>query len=387
MIEGVKLMSTQGVELETTAHDFTEPPPALKVLIFGTFERRRVPRIDVYEEGLRAHGVEICTLNEPLPLNQDERLAVLRRPWLVHRLIGPMLGAWLRLWRSARDAKPDVVLVGYMAHFDVVLARLRFRQAVIAIDHLVFAEETAQDRRAALPVRLLLRILDRLAISLADVIVVDTREHKAMVPARRQADVAVVPIGVSNGWLSTEARPVSQSPMKVLFFGLFTPLQGTEVIAEAIRLTADEVPAIFFTLIGTGQDYATARRIVGQDDRVSWFDWVDPHDLPAVATEHDVILGIFGEGDKALRVVPNKVVQGAAAGLAVVTSDTATQRDLFGSSAVYVPSGSAVALAEALSVLAADPVRVGELGRCGRELIARERSPSVVIEPLLSLVR
>jgi glycosyltransferase involved in cell wall biosynthesis len=233
----------------------------------------------------------------------------------------------------------------------------------------------------------LLRLLDRVAISLADVIVVDTREHEAMIPARRRADVAVVPIGASRSWFAVERRPVAQSPMKVLFFGIFTPLQGAEVIAEAIRLTAEEAPAITFTLIGTGQDYVAARRIVGDDHRVSWIDWVEPDELPAVAAEHDVVLGIFGEGDKATRVVPNKVVQGAAAGLAVVTADTAPQRALLGSSATYVPSGAATELAETLSTLAADPARVEHLaGRC-HELIARQCTPLVVTEPLLALVR
>ena len=46
-------------------------------------------------------------------------------------------------------------------------------------------------------------------------------------------------------------------------------------------------------------------------------------DLPALVAGHDVCLGIFGTGDKALRVVPNKVFQGAAAGCAIVTSTRA----------------------------------------------------------------
>ena len=45
-----------------------------------------------------------------------------------------------------------------------------------------------------------------------------------------------------------------------------------------------------------------------------------------MVASHDVCLGIFGDTDKALSVVPTKVYQGAAAGCAVVTSDTAPHR-------------------------------------------------------------
>ena len=70
--------------------------------------------------------------------------------------------------------------------------------------------------------------------------------------------------------------------------------------------------------------------------------------LPALVAGHDVCLGIFGTGDKALRVVPNKVFQGAAAGCAIVTSDTAPQRRALGDAAVLVPPGDPEALAAAL---------------------------------------
>ena len=55
---------------------------------------------------------------------------------------------------------------------------------------------------------------------------------------------------------------------------------------------------------------------------------------PALVAGHDVCLGIFGTGVKAQLVVPNKVYQGAAAGCAVVTSDTAPQRRALGENAV-----------------------------------------------------
>jgi glycosyltransferase involved in cell wall biosynthesis len=113
---------------------------------------------------------------------------------------------------------------------------------------------------------------------------------------------------------------------------------------------------------------------------------VAPADLPALVAGHDVCLGIFGRGDKALRVVPNKVFQGAAAGCAVVTSDTAPQRRALGECAVLVPPGDPQALAAALRALADDRDRLQAL-RTGAWTLARERFvPEAVVVPLVQRV-
>ena len=105
-----------------------------------------------------------------------------------------------------------------------------------------------------------------------------------------------------------------------------------------------------------------------------------------MVADHDVCLGIFGRGDKALRVVPNKVFQGAAAGCAVVTSDTAPQRRALGACAVLVPPGDPEALAGALRDLAADRDRLHAL-RTGAWTLARERFvPEAVVVPLVERV-
>ena len=72
-------------------------------------------------------------------------------------------------------------------------------------------------------------------------------------------------------------------------------------------------------------------------------------------------------------MVPNKVFQGAAAGCAVVTSDTAPQRRVLGDAAVLVPPGDPAALAEALRSLAADRLAAG-----GGPVGCRPRSRTVV---------
>src|SRR6266516_1007992 len=243
-----------------------------RVLFFGTYDARRYPRVRVLQEGFAALGDEVLECNVPLRLDTAARVKMLRRPWLVPLLAAKLASTWIRLIaRSRRCRGVDVVVVGYMGHFDVHLARLLWPRTPVALDHLVSARDTALDRR------------------------------------------------VSSRWL-----------VRVL----------------------------------------------------DWLDRVEPEYLPYLVACHDVCLGIFGTGPKALRVVPNKVFQGAAAGTAIVTSDTPPQRQELGNAAAYVPAGDASALAAELRKLAGDRDRLWELrvAAFGR---ANERfHPAAVVEAL-----
>ncbi|MFT4050898.1 MAG: glycosyltransferase [Microbacterium sp.] len=333
------------------------------IIAFGTYDTARHPRIGIVIDGLRAHGHQVTEINHPLGLSTAERVRMLQQPWRLPALAARMLSRWASLVRDARrlrrhsdqGASIDTVLVGYLGHFDVLLARRLFPRATIVLDHLIFAADTAQDRGAAgLRVRLL-RVLDRRALAAADIVMTDTAEHAALLPG--DARGVVVPVGARAEWFAA-AQPSSAeggATVSVVFFGLFTPLQGAPVIAAALAEALDRAPRLRVTLIGRGQDWDAARAVLGDHERATWIDWVEPERLPHLVATHDVCLGIFGTTAKALRVVPNKVYEGAAAGCAIVTSDTLPQRELLGEAAIYTPAGDAGALAEALVALATSP--------------------------------
>jgi glycosyltransferase involved in cell wall biosynthesis len=213
--------------------------------------------------------------------------------------------------------------------------------------------------------------LDRAAVHAAHFPCVDTAEHRERVCAAARGRAVVVPVGAPSDWFYPPVQHASER-VRVVFFGSFTPLQGAPVIGEALRLLADD-ERFAFTIVGRGQDYEETRAVASAAN-VEWVDWVEPEYLPYLVACHDVCLGIFGTGPKALRVVPNKAFQGAAAGTAIVTSDTAPQRQELGNAAVYVPAGDASALAAELRRLAGRPRAA--MGAAGRGLRAGERAIS-----------
>ena len=174
-------------------------------------------------------------------------------------------------------------------------------------------------------------------------------------------------------------------PLRVVFYGLYTPLQGTPVIGAALSLITGA--PIQVTMIGGGQDAAAARAAAAANAAVRWVDWVPAAQLPALVAAHDVCLGIFGTGEKALCVVPNKVFQGAAAGCAIITSDTAPQRRALGPAAVLVPPGDPRALADALLRLAADRAGLASLRGQAARRAAERFAAGQTVAPLLHRLR
>jgi glycosyltransferase involved in cell wall biosynthesis len=237
-------------------------------------------------------------------------------------------------------------------------------------------------------------MIDSAALRAADIVVVDTAEHLAALPERHQQRAVVVPVGAPTPWHEaaddaqrgtaapgTPGVPGAPEPLRVVFYGLYTPLQGTPVIGAALGHIAGAPVEV--TMIGRGQDEAQAREAAAANRSVRWLDWVPAAELPALVAAHDVCLGIFGTGEKAKRVVPNKVFQGAAAGCAIITSDTAPQRRLLGDAAILVPPGDPEALAGALLRLSRDREEVLALRKAARHLAQQRFTPEHVVAPLI----
>ncbi len=363
----------------------------MKILSFGTYDVRTHPRCGVLIDGLRACGDEVVEVNVPLGIDTAGRVAMLRQPWRLPVLAVRLARCWgVLAWRGRRAwrrHRPDAVLVGYLGHFDVRLARRLFRRTPIVLDHLLFAADTARDRgeHGSWKARLLGR-LDRAAVRAADLVLLDTGEHAALVPADLLDRAVVVPVGARQAWLDAGAhRPAAAGrrggPLRVVFFGLFTPLQGAPVIGAALGALAGD-DRVRVTMVGDGQDRAETARLAEANPHVEWRDWVPAADLPALVAAHDVCLGIFGTGPKAGRVVPNKVYQGAAAGTAVVTSGTPPQRAALDGAAAYVPAGDPRALADVLRGLASDPAAVATLRAAARDRAEERFAPRAVVAPL-----
>src|SRR5262249_24049471 len=170
-----------------------------RVLFFGTYDARRYPRVRVLQEGFVTLGDEVLECNVPLRLDTAARVKMLRRPWLVPVLADKLAATLLRPVPPARGRGGDLVVVGYMGHFDVHLARLLWPRTPIALDHLVSAHDTALDRGVSSRwLVLLLGWLDRAAVNATQYPCVDTAEHRERLSIGAQERSVVVPVGAPS---------------------------------------------------------------------------------------------------------------------------------------------------------------------------------------------
>lgn len=167
-----------------------------------------------------------------------------------------------------------------------------------------------------------------------------------------------------------------------------TPLpQGVPVVMLAARLLVDkgvrefvvaarktkerlaETTPVRFVLVGTTDPGNPAS--LEQDEIARWVDegvvewWGHRTDMPQVlSAAHIVVLPSYREG------LPKVLIEAAATGRAVVTTDVPGCRDAIdpGVTGVLVPAQNAVALANAIEGFLLDPLRCAAMGQAGRVL-------------------
>lgn len=370
----------------------SEHPSLKTVLFFGTFDAGAHPRVRVLAQAIESAGHKVIYCNAKSGISTEERVAALRRPWVFPSLVIRYLLAWRVLIVAARSvdmSEVDVVVVGYLGVLDVHLARRLLNKPLI-LDQMASLAGTAEDR--SLPFAGLLRRIDGWANCSADLVLVDTRQHLP-VTGRYKPRTRIVPVGASWEWFDAGEEQGAiggggGGVLSVCFFGLFTPLQGAAFIGRAAALLGRRRD-ICWTLVGHGQDRPRVEALTAGLDQVTWHDWVEDTLLPGFVASHDVCLGIFGDTAKARRVTPNKVYQGAAAGCAVVTSDTKPQREALQDAAVYVPVADAAALAAALEQLADDRTYLGDKRAAAKRRARSAFTPGTIgklLHPMLDEV-
>jgi len=98
-------------------------------------------------------------------------------------------------------------------------------------------------------------------------------------------------------------------------------------------------------------------------------------DIPEImARSHLIVLPSYREG------LPKTLLEAAASGRAVVTTDVPGCRDAVepGVTAEVVPAGNILALAETIEALVRDPIRRQAMGRAGRQFVERNSSIDAV---------
>lgn len=317
------------------------------------------------------------------PRNRILRAGLARAGMSVRESRVPERRAWRRFPELAaafgrEGIGSDVMLVPEFRHKDVPLARLLAGRRRLVFDPLVSRYDTlVEDWKKHAPGSLQAgwnRLLDRLSMALPDVVLCDTWAHGALfetlgVP---RAKLRRVIVGAEDAFFAV-GPPAASTPLRIVYVGGFLPLHGVKTVIEAAALLESmpaALPEYTIELAGRGIEFGEARARAAELGlaRVAFPGSVRYAELPAFLAHAHIVLGAFGIGAKAGRVIPHKVYQGLACGRAVVSGEGAGPLELFepGEHLALVPRGDAEALAETLARLLHDAAWRDALARRGR---------------------
>lgn len=369
-----------------------------RICYAGTYERD-YPRNRIVIDALRLAGARVEEAHVPVFERRRDKSGVgaLALAVLAVRLVF----AYLRLLPDValRLLRCDALMLGYVGQVDALVlgpvARLLGRPVIL--NPLVTLTDTVVEDRGrfapgSLPARAIAR-LDRLALRVADLVLADTAENGRYMTERfglQPEKIAIVPVGADeNVFFPASVARVAGDVLDVLFVGKFIPLHGVETVVRAAALLERRGVPARFELVGTGQTYPAARALADELDvrSMTWTDWIPFNELGARLRAADVVLGVFDGGAKAARVIPNKVYQSTACGVATVTRGCPAIETYLrdGESALLVPPDDAEALADAIERLASTELRRA-IAAGGRAAYAEHGSRSAVARSLAPVI-
>ncbi|HQZ89637.1 MAG TPA: glycosyltransferase [Thermomicrobiales bacterium] len=384
-----------------------------RVCYAGTYERD-YPRNRIVIDALRDAGAQVEEAHAPVFERRRDKSSVGLAT--LGGLAVRLALAYLRLIPDValRLLRCDALMLGYVGQLDaLVLAPLaRMLGRPVIFNPLVTLTDTVVEDRGqfapdSVPARAI-ALLDRLALGIADLVLADTTENARYMSERfgvLPEKIVVVPVGADEGVFfpseratdrpgcSTEAGRTTDDPLDVLFVGKFIPLHGIETVVRATALLERRGVPARFELVGTGQTYQAARTLANElgAQSIAWTDWIPFDRLGARLRAADVVLGVFDGGAKAARVIPNKVYQSTACGVATVTRRCPAIETYLhdGESALLVSPDDAEALAQAIERLCDTSLRreIAAGGRLAYEQRGSQEAVARALAPVVALAR
>ena len=230
----------------------------------------------------------------------------------------------------------------------------RLRQKPVIEDFFISLYDTlVQDRKkfspGSFPAKFLKK-LDEKTLSLGGRVITDTRAH---------SDYFVRDLGCDPGktevlYLEADTEIYHPIPVKkkagatfhVLYFGSVLPLQGVDVVLDAVRLFRND-PSFTFELIGPLKEGAAP-----QQENLACIPWLSQQELAEHIAQADLCLaGHFSASiDKAKRTIPGKAYIYRAMEKPMILGDTPANHELYteDSRTFFTPPGNPEALAAAI---------------------------------------
>ena len=297
-----------------------------KILFVGTYDKD-YSRTSIFLDGLRKNNIYIYELN-----------------FKCFSLIGNLKLIFKKLKILKRE-NYDLILTHSTNYVQYYFSKIlsKFKKIPFIYDIYISKLQTSYyDRRLFMRKKLpkkfyppFLYLQDLFECRFSDYLILDTYAHikffyeKFNIPLKKFRRVF---IGAHNDifYPLNEINLKKNNNFVVGFWGTFIPLQGIQYIIKAAKILESD-KQIKFILIGNGQTYNENKNLAEnlKLNNLKFYGFIPIKKLPDYIKTFDIGLGIFGDTPKTLQVIPNKIYEGNAMKLPMITSDTPAIRELF----------------------------------------------------------
>lgn len=335
------------------------------VCYFGTY-REEYSRNKIMIAALRSVGVEVKECHVPLWYGIEDRVNAVsggwKKPAFIFRVIKVYLILLWKFFENFRDF--DVMVVGYPGVTDIFIAKLicfvkrkkLVWDVLMSIYQVSIERNLIKENQKTNPP---LRRLERHAANLADLLIMDTKEHVNFFSDLHHLPkdkFGVVQLGADESLFYIREKKFTQNTFTVLYYGGFLRNHGVSFVIESARLLKNE--NINFQMIGSGPELNNAKQLSEKYNlhNITYLGYLDIELLIQKIVESDICLGIFGTSIQAEVSVNNKIYECMAMGKAIITGDTLSIKEMSAQGALLTCSRENPAgLASAILKIKADP--------------------------------
>lgn len=238
----------------------------------------------------------------------------------------------IKLKKAVKMKDPALIYIPYPSIFPMLLIGMFAKKLTskIAIDSFISIYDTVvNDRKLIKKSSFIAKILfhiEKKTLLSCKCVIVDTECNKSYYEELFRIPEGLIhslPLATDEVNYSRVNSASNNHPMcNVLFIGTLVPLHGIETIIKAVEMVSGD-RKIRVKLIGDGQQgHLLEKKIHAGMRNVEWIcEWKSPEELMQEIACSDICLGIFGESDKAKRVLPLKIYSYMQVGKPVITGE------------------------------------------------------------------
>lgn len=220
--------------------------------------------------------------------------------------------------------------------------------------------------------------LDWYSLHLSKTLLIDTEAHLNFMSKKffvSKDKWIVVYVGSDDRVVYPIENQTKNEKVIVSFHGTNIPLQGIPVIIEAARLLENE-KNIEFHFYGISGSPAVNSKFFGR---------YEFRDLATILSHVDIVLGIFGNTEKAKNVIPNKVYEGLAAKKPIITSSSKAVSEIFSDREhmLLCENGSPFDLSVKILELANNSILRAHIAESGFNYYQQFLKPKALVEKML----